>query len=111
MEERLVPDEGPGTKHRRPVAVGLVLGDHLEAARAPIDGCQKRRLIPGPDDDGDLIGPGGERLVNDDAERRTDHAIPIDEPLKGMLLGRFSGSGDHGAAEIHGGSVGRARDS
>ena len=108
VEERLVADEAPGTEHRGSVAIGLQLGDHLEATGAAVDGGQKRRLVPRPDDDSDLVGPRRQGLVDDDAECRTDHAIPVNKPLERMLLGGFPGGGDHGAAEIHGGSVGMA---
>ena len=108
VEERLVADEAPGTEHRGSVAIRLRLGDHLEATGAAVDGSQKRRFVPRPDDDGNLVGPRCQGLVHDDAERRSDHAIPVDEPLERVLLGGFPGGGDHGAAEIHGGSVGTA---
>jgi hypothetical protein len=108
VEEGLITDECPGGEYGSPVTVGIVLGDHFEPSWTAVDGGKESRFVSGTDDDGDLVGSGRQGLVHDDAERRTDDAVTIDEPLERMFLRGLSGCGDHGAAEIHGGSVGMA---
>jgi hypothetical protein len=49
------------------------------------------RFIAGPDDNGDLLDSGRERLFDQDAEQRFFVAIAVDEGLKRQLALRPRG--------------------
>ena len=82
MQERLPGGERPGQQERVAVAERLVLHDEVEPRGVRPGGGAVGRLVAGGDDEADLLGPGADRLVEDDLQRLLLDPVAVHEGLQ-----------------------------
>ena len=101
QEERGLARELARAADGMAVAERCGLLDELDAPGVRPGGGGKRGLIPGADDDADLVDAGLEDFLDDDLQRGLGRAVAINQALQGEGALGFPGGGDDGFFDFH----------
>jgi hypothetical protein len=102
MEEGIAAHKIPGTVDCVAVAQRFGLGDEVQAARVFARHIGVGFLVAGADDQGDVVHPRGDDLLDENAQDRLLHAVPVDEGLQGQGALSAPGRGDECFGDVHG---------
>ena len=102
MQEGLVVCKIPCAEEGVPVAARLRLLDELEALHEVASGLGVGLAVARADDDADFLHVRTGGFIEDDAQRGTLDAVPVDKGLKGEGALVPPGGGDDGFADFHG---------
>ncbi len=101
QKERRVPDEFAGHQNGVAVAPGFGLHEKPEAV-GPGPGCgPENGLVAGRNHDADLLGPGRDGFLDDDAQGGAGFAVSVHQGLKGKGPLMTTGGGDDGLGDLH----------
>ena len=100
VQERRVAHERARAQQGVAVAARLALFDALQAAGMGARGLAVGGFVAGADDHGQRFDPRGQRLLDDDLERRFLHAIAVHQRMQRERALVGSGRGDDGAGDF-----------